>query len=501
MKELSASQVREHSSRSSCWIVIHGTVYDVTDFIPEHPVKYPIFISKDGINQNEEYDPIHPPGTIETYLPTEKHLGRVKPSELSLLKIPKRVFKSNILNDRDPETDPDPPALSTCLSLYDFESIAKGRLSDQAWAYYSSGSDDEISMRENRLAFQRLWFRPRVLRDVKHIDYSTVLLGQRTSFPVYITATALGKLGHPDGEKNLTWAAGSEDMIQMVPTLASCSFEELVSERREGQTQWLQLYVNSDRSRTESIVRKAESSGIKALFITVDAPQLGRREKDMRLKFETLGSDVQGNESGIDKSQGAARAISSFIDPSLSWKDIEWFKSITKMPIILKGVQTWEDAVLAREHGLDGVVLSNHGGRQLDYARSGIEVLVEVVDQLKRRKLWDPDRFEVFVDGGVRRSVDVLKALCLGAKAVGIGRPFLYAYSVYGHLGVIRAIQILKDELEMDMRLIGARNLNELRPDMIDLSNLKNRVTGLLTDHKFQENYESLPLIKGKPKL
>ncbi len=159
----------------------------------------------------------------------------------------------------------------------------------------------------------------------------------------------------------------------MIPTLASCSFDEIVDAREGDQCQWLQLYVNKDRAITERIIKHAEKRGCKGLFITVDAPQLGRREKDMRSKFSDVGSNVQGGDK-TDKSQGAARAISSFIDPSLSWKDIPWFLSVTKMPIILKGVQRVEDVLRAIEAGVQGVVLSNHGGRQLDFARSGIEV-------------------------------------------------------------------------------------------------------------------------------
>lgn len=251
------------------------------------------------------------------------------------------------------------------------------------------------------------------------------MLGTKVSIPIYITATALGKLGHPDGEKNLTWAAAQHDVIQMIPTLASYSFDDIRGAAVDKQTQWMQLYVNKDRAITEKIVKKAEKAGIKGLFITVDAPQLGRREKDMRMKFADTGSNVQQGDGSVDKSQGAARAISSFIDPGLSWKDIPWFKSITKMPLILKGVQCWEDAVMAAEAGCQGVVLSNHGGRQLDFARSGIEILVEVMDELNKRGLNTP-KFEVYIDGGVRRAGDVLKAICLGAKGVGIGRPFLY---------------------------------------------------------------------------
>ena len=321
-------------------------------------------------------------------------------------------------------------------------------------------------MRENHSAFHKIWFRPRILIDVEKIDLSTTMLGMKVDIPFYVTATALGKLGHPEGEVLLTRGAAKHNVIQMIPTLASCSFDEIM-DASHNQTQWLQLYVNKDRAITKRIVEHAEERGCKGLFITVDAPQLGRREKDMRSKFSDVGSSVQDKGgSSVDRSQGAARAISSFIDPSLSWKDILWFLSITKMPIILKGVQRVEDVIKAIEAGVQGVVLSNHGGRQLDFARSGIEVLSEVMPVLRERGL--ENRIEIYIDGGIRRATDIIKALCLGAKGVGIGRPFLFAMSAYGLPGVDRAMQLLKDEMEMNMRLIGCSSVDQLNPSLVD---------------------------------
>lgn len=329
------------------------------------------------------------------------------------------------------------------------------------------GTNASQTMRENHSAFHKIWFRPRVLVDVEKVDLSTTMLGAKCDIPFYVTATALGKLGNPEGEVVLTRGAAKHNVIQMIPTLASCSFDEIMDEAKAGQVQWLQLYVNKNRDITKKIVEHAEARGCKGLFITVDAPQLGRREKDMRSKFSDVGSSVQ-NSGGhdVDRTQGAARAISSFIDPSLSWKDIPWFLSITKMPIILKGVQCVEDVIRAIDVGVQGVVLSNHGGRQLDFARSGVEILAEVMPVLRERGL--DNRIEIYIDGGVRRATDIIKALCLGAKGVGIGRPFLYAMSAYGLPGVDRAMQLLKDEMEMNMRLIGAQNVSQLNTGMID---------------------------------
>lgn len=286
----------------------------------------------------------------------------------------------------------------------------------------------------------------------------------------------------------------------MIPTLASCSFDEIVDAKRGDQAQWLQLYVNKNRAITERIIKHAENRGCRGLFITVDAPQLGRREKDMRSKFSDVGSNVQntGGEK-VDRSQGAARAISSFIDPSLSWRDIPWFLSVTKMPILLKGVQRVEDVIRAIEVGVQGVVLSNHGGRQLDFARSGIEVLAEVMPVLRERN-WQ-DRIEIYIDGGIRRSTDMIKALCLGARGVGIGRPFLYAMSAYGLSGVDRAMQLLKDEMEMNMRLIGCSKVDQLNPTLVDTRGLSMHSTSVPVDVLGMGVYDPLVNPQEKAKL
>lgn len=243
-------------------------------------------------------------------------------------------------------------------------------------------------------------------------------------------------------------------------------------------------------------MRRLEASGVKALFVTVDAPQLGRREKDMRNKYTQQGSDVQGDDEDdgdVDRSQGAARAISSFIDPSLSWEDVPWLKRITKMKILLKGVQCGEDAVLAYKQGLAGIVLSNHGGRQLDTARSGIEILPEVVEALTRAGC--PPRnpnFQLLVDGGVRRGADIFKAIALGATAVGVGRPVLYSLASYGEKGIVRMVDMLRDELQMVMRLAGTPDTESITPDRVITRNLADHVVPLPVDHLTQKTYVPL---------
>lgn len=540
-------EVQKHNSKDDCWVIIHGKAYDVSDFLGEHPGGSAIILKYAGRDATKAFDPIHPGDTLIKYLSPKYHKGEVTG------KIPKKTRKPQqaqqaqqvtvpqaasqtasaktvvdefdveydeqedklpiqaathaeaapVDDEEDDEDDEDDdedsvrrkamrqrmPDLNQIYNLNDFEFVARHTMGKVAWGYYSSGSDDEITLRANHLAYHRIFFKPRVLVDVLSIDTATTMLGVRVNAPFYMTATALGKLGHPDGEKVLTRLAGKTGIIQMIPTLALCSFDEIVDAAIDGQTQWLQLYVNADREICRKIIEHAEQRGVKGLFITVDAPQLGRREKDMRLKNVEDLSHVQSDDNDADRLQGAARAILLFIDASLQWLDIAWFRSVTKMPIVLKGVQRVEDALLAVEHQVQGIVLSNHGGRQLEFSKPPIEVLAETMPVL-RAKGVDLSKFEVYIDGGIRRASDILKALCLGAKGVGIGRPFLYAMSTYGDDGVLKLISILIDEMIMDMRLLGVTSIAQLNEAFVDVSGLGLRF--LPADRLFDTVYEPM---------
>ncbi|EZF24726.1 hypothetical protein H112_02832 [Trichophyton rubrum D6] len=495
MGKLTGAEVARHSSAASCWVVLHGQAYDVTDFLPEHPGGQQIILKYAGKDATAEFEPVHPPDTLDRYLDRTKHLGPVDMDTME-----KQLAAADPDEEQRLERIRRMPSLDQCYNLMDFESVARRVMKKTAWGYYSSGCEDEMTMRENHTAFHRIWFRPRILVDVERVCTRTTMLGTPVSAPFYVTATALGKLGHPDGEVCLTRASATHDVVQMIPTLASCSFDEIVDAKTDRQTQWLQLYVNKDRAITRRIVEHAEARGCRGLFITVDAPQLGRREKDMRSKFAEQGSSVQASSStagAVDRSQGAARAISSFIDPSLSWKDLPYFRSITKMPIALKGVQRVDDVLRAVEAGIDAVVLSNHGGRQLEYAPSAIELLADVMPALRARG-WDR-RIEVYIDGGVRRATDILKAVCLGAKGVGIGRPFLYAMSAYGTEGVEKAMQLLKDEMEMNMRLLGCTSIDQLGPDLLDTRGLSVHTVSGPIDNLSRSVYDPMSLPADRP--
>lgn len=251
---LPSAAVAEHNSKDSCWIIVHGKVYDVTDFLSgkphfylktlskhssptlEHPGGSKIILKYAGKDATEAYEPIHPPDAITTNLPKEKHLGEVDPA--TVVKVVKQVTEEDLRREAAMAAR---PGLDEILNLHDFEAVARKVLSPKAWAYYSSAADDEITIRENHNAFQRVWFRPRILRNVSQVDWSHRILGYKTSLPVYISATALGKLGHPDGELCLTRAAAKYDVIQMIATLASCSFDEIVDNSSPDQTLFLQL--------------------------------------------------------------------------------------------------------------------------------------------------------------------------------------------------------------------------------------------------------------------
>jgi 4-hydroxymandelate oxidase len=323
-----------------------------------------------------------------------------------------------------------------------------------AYDYFAGGADDELTLLENRLAFQRIALRPRVLVDVSTVRPATTLLGEPLRFPVLLAPTALNRLGHPDGEVAAARAAAAAGTVMVLSTTASASIEE-VADASDG-TLWFQLYVYRDRTVTRDLVHRAEARGYRALVVTVDMPRMGRRERDLRNHL-TLPPHVRMRNLEVSGRPDAARwpADSSFLeyvhnllDPSLTWDGIAWLRSITALPILIKGVLSPADADRAMAIGADGLVVSNHGGRQLDGAVATIDALPEIVEAVGGRA-------PILLDGGIRRGTDVLKALALGARAVLIGRPYLWALAADGERGVGRVLDLLRGELELAMALAG----------------------------------------------
>jgi len=468
-------------------VIINKQVYNLTTFLKDHPGGANVISKYAGRDATPAFSRIHSTDILQT-LPPEHYKGPIDPSTI--------VPDEQADDDSSLQQKPPKPPLEALLNVFDFEEIAKAQMEPSGWMYYSSGADDEITLRENHAAFHRIYFRPRVLVNVDRIDTSTTFLGSPTSFPLYISATALGKLAHPEGEVLLTRAAYNTGIIQMIPTLASCSLNEMTSARQENQVQWFQLYVNKNRKITEDIVKHAIAQGCKAICLTVDAPGLARREKDMSLKFRAELPDVITKDDSTSKAatkkrtQGVTQTLTTWLDGSVCWKDIDWLKSITgDVPIVLKGIQCAEDAVLAVQHGIKGIILSNHGGRQLDFARSGVEVLPEVMSAL--RAIHAEKDIEVYVDGGIRRGTDIFKCLALGARGVGIGRPTLYGMASYGEAGATRVIEMLHEELILVMKLLGTPTLNDIRPEMVITRNLSDH-TVFITDSLSSSIYQPL---------
>ena len=501
MRKITMQEVERHNTPDDCWVVLNGKVYDLSIFQKEHPGGSKIITKNAGKDLSNLFNPVHPKDIIQRLLPPEACVGvlderTVDPARHVVAdeeKPPSRGLQQTPApapNESQQVQPWEKPPMDAMLNTFDFESVASHTMTEEGWGYYSSGADDEITLRENHTAFQRIWFKPRILVNVKNIDMTTSILGEISSLPLYFSATALGKLADDDGELAISRAAAKTGVIYMLPTLSSYTLDEMLEVRQPDQVQFAQLYVNAKRERTQEYVQRLEAGGVKALFVTVDAPQLGRRQKDMRNKF-TKNTDVQKDDD-VNRSEGVARAISEFIDPSLCWDDITWLKSITKLPIILKGVGCGLDTVMAYKAGCAGVVLSNHGGRQLDTARSGIEILPEAVDALYKNDSNWRSRFEVYVDGGIRRGSDIFKALALGATAVGIGRPVLYSLASYGQPGVETMCALFKDELTMVMRLMGTPTIADITEDHVLYSNLMTHVPAQACDHLQLDTYEPI---------
>lgn len=476
MSSWNLEQVAQHNSPNSCWVIIKNNVYDVTDFLQEHPGGAEIILKYAGRDATQAYEPIHPLDALEKYLPSSKHLGSLNPDAIQAIALERQSKQKTKDEIRVENARKLRPPLSRILSLADMESVARQVLSHKALSYYFSSSDDEVAFAENAHAFSRFFFHARVMRPVSQCDPSTTILGYKSSIPVFVCGAALAKLGHPQGEVNITKGAGVASIIQMVSSNASLSYEEIIAAAVPSQRLFFQLYKHAKNLTAEKRVREAERLGYKAIFLTVDAIVPGNRERDIRSPWELedmergkpeVHGDLADEVLSVQDANtlGTAGALIVNDDRDMTWETtIPWLRSVTTLPIVIKGIQCVEDAVLAAEAGVDGILLSNHGGRQLDYSYPPLEVLHRL--RLQRADVFE--KLEVYIDGGVRRGTDVIKALCLGARAVGLGRPFLYAQSAYGVSGVVKIIHILEHEIIRAMALLGASSVHDLKPEMVE---------------------------------
>jgi 4-hydroxymandelate oxidase len=350
---------------------------------------------------------------------------------------------------------PAPPARP--LNLDEYEAAARARLPAMVYDYYAGAADDEITLRANRSAYGEIFLRPRVLQDVGTVDTSLELLGERLSVPILLAPTAFQKLADPQGELAPARAARSGGSLLVASTLSTTPIEDVA--RAAGGPFWFQLYVYRDRGLSREMVARAKAAGCTALCLTVTLPVAGNRERDVRNRFMLPPGLEMANFTGLAQAgfpaaegSGLASFVAQQFDPTLTWEAVDWLREISGLPVLVKGVVTPEDAVLAADHGAAGIIVSNHGGRQLDTAEPTIRALPRVADAVG-------GRVPVLVDGGIRRGTDVVKALALGARAVLIGRPVLWGLAAEGEAGVERVLRLLTEELQRTMALTGRPSL------------------------------------------
>lgn len=346
------------------------------------------------------------------------------------------------------------------INLFEYEALARERLHPAVWDYFSGGANDEVTLRENRAAFERIQIRPRVLVDVSQISMATTLLGTPVAMPICVAPSAMHGAACEDGECATARAAGALGTLMAVSTESTRTLEDIA--REATGPLWFQLYFSSStRGHAERLVNRAEAAGYQAIVLTVDSSRWGQKERHARseatFEWPPSGNFTQDPlpEQNEDEADGAA----------ITWADIEWLRSITALPLVLKGILTAEDAHQCAEHGIAGILVSNHGGRQLDTVAATIEALPEVVEAVS-------GQCEVYLDGGVRRGTDALKALALGARAVFVGRPVLWGLAAAQVEGAQHVLELLRDELELAMALAG-------RPALADIDTSVVRIRAL----------------------
>jgi len=418
----------------------------VTNFLSSHPGGSRVILKLAGKDATEEYDPVHPPGTLEESLKPESKLGKVDPASRAQLK------RSSSEETSDESVAEQP--LDALLNLEEIEAVATKKISKKAWAYYFSGGDDLISKRLNNEAYRSILLRPRIFIDCEKCDLSTSLLGNPVGVPFYVSPAAMARLAHPTGEAGIAKACSKFGALQIISNNASMTPEQIVADAVPGQVFGWQIYVQIDRKKSEDMLVRINklSDKIKFVCLTLDAPVPGKREHDERSQHIAanlpITSAVQSASDEKSTGGGIGQQLFFGTSPSLTWKNtLPWLAKHTSLPIVLKGIQTHEDAYLASLYApqVKGIILSNHGGRAADTAPPAVHTLLEI-------RKYCPEVFgkvEVLVDGGIKRGTDVVKALCLGARGVGIGRAALWGLGAGGPEGVERTLKsMLKNSNE-----------------------------------------------------
>ncbi len=367
-------------------------------------------------------------------------------------------------------TDPKPKLQqipASIVAVTDYEPFARDRMTEQAWAYMAGGAADELTLWDNIAAYQRIKLQPKVLRDLTDGHTQVTLFGHTYPFPIFLAPVAFQKLVHEEGELATVLAASANQAGMVVSTQASVPIEDIAE--NAAAPLWFQLYIQPDRDFTKALVKRAENAGYTALVVTVDAPVSGIRNREQRAGF-TLPQGVEAvNLRGMRglpphraEAGGPVLLGSNLLAAAPTWADLEWLKSLTTLPVLVKGIMTADDADRAIAMGVDGVVVSNHGGRVLDGVPATIDVLAAIAERVARR-------VPLLVDGGIRRGSDIVKAIALGADAVLIGRPYIFGLAAAGAVGVSHVIHMLRAELEVTMALTGAQDLRSIDRSVIHI--------------------------------
>jgi L-lactate dehydrogenase (cytochrome) len=432
VKYLTAEEVGRHNNLSDAWLIVNNVVWDVTDFASYHPGGEDIIVKYFGSDASAIYNEFHGPGVVSEFFGEGKKigvLGGTRTSEKSLSLQQRRFRRAKVVGDL--------PDLQAILNLTDFQLAAHQYLNARAWAFISGASNDNLSRDWNAEWYQNLMFRPRILNPVKNVDTSTSILGLRLDIPILNSPASSAAFVHSDAEIALAKGLAARGSAMIVPTMASYSVEEITGALTEPGKFFFQLYASEDKVITKILLDNAVRLKAKAIVVTVDLPVMSKREGYERYELAVAREKASKEPKSVGKalvSQIPARA-SRAVDSNLSWDDIRWIQNYTGLPVFIKGIQCVEDALLAFRAGCAGIYISNHGGRALDTVQPSILTLAEI-------RAAHPEilkKMVVLVDGGIRRGTDILKAICLGATAVCLGRPFFWSL-LYGQEGVEHAL-------------------------------------------------------------
>ncbi|KAK3937022.1 L-lactate dehydrogenase [Diplogelasinospora grovesii] len=472
-RTVSTSELSSHNNENSAWLAVNGTVWDVSGFAAAHPGGREVIEEYFGRDASSVYNEFHGPGLIAKQLGESKRIGNLEPVSVPAVPAePESAPAPSTTNVQPPpEAQEGKPTLESIVNLHDFEAAGKHTLSGRALAYVPGYTCDGVTFAGNQDFYRRIYLRPRVLRNVSTCDMSRSIFGRRFNLPFFSAPAASIKLIHPDGECALAAGTSAAGGSMVVPTLSSFTIDEIVDSLPKGHPFFFQLYFWQDRTLARKLLEDVARLKPVAIMVTVDLPVFSKRESYERYELK-MAAAAQRKRTGKMTREGQEKARESgngrAIASDLTWDELKWIKEVTGgIPVVVKGIQSAADAKKALEYGCDGIYISNHGGRAVDSAYPTILTLLEIQAQCPEVL----GKMEVFIDGGIRRGTDVLKAICLGASGVCVGRPMFYAAG-FGVKGVQKAVKILADELQSAMQLCGITSLDQAHPGLLNTTEL-----------------------------